>query len=58
VICIRHGSLSLMLSYVLANESLLNIVISYVSFLVIVILYCANRTAFHIHDWKVLEGGR
>jgi len=47
-----------MLSYVLANESLLNIVISYVSFLVIVILYCANRTAFHIHDWKVLEGGR
>jgi len=27
-------------------------------FLVIVIFYCANTTAVHMHDWKFLEGGR
>jgi len=26
-------------------------------FLVIVIFYCANTTAFHMPDWKFLEGG-
>jgi len=27
-------------------------------FLVILIFYCANTTAFHISDWKILKGGR
>jgi len=31
-----------------------NDIISY--FLVILIFYCANTTAFHISDWKILEG--
>jgi len=29
-------------------------IISY--FLVIEIFYCANTTAFHLPDWKILEG--
>jgi len=31
-------------------------IISY--FLVILIFYCPNTTAFHISEWKILEGGR
>jgi len=27
-------------------------------FLVILIFYFANATAFHTSDWKILEGGR
>jgi len=27
-------------------------------FLVIVIFYCANTTAFHMSDWKMSEGDR
>jgi len=27
-------------------------------FIVIVIFYCANTTAFHMSDWKFSEGGR
>jgi len=27
-------------------------------FLIILIFYCSNTTAFHISDWKILEGGR
>ena len=41
----------------LINESLFNIVISYV-FLVMVICYYANTTAFHMPDWKFSEGVR
>jgi len=36
----------------LINEFLLSIVISLCYFLVIVIFYCANTTAFHMSDWK------
>jgi len=44
VICILHGSFSLI------------DIASY--FFVIVIFYCANKTAFHMPDWKFSEGGR
>jgi len=27
-------------------------------FFVIAIFYCANATAFHMPDWKFVEGGR
>jgi len=27
-------------------------------FIVVVIFYCTNTTAFHISDWKFSEGGR
>jgi len=39
------------------NESLFNIVISYV-ILVIVIFYCANIKAFHMADLRFSDEGR
>ena len=48
-----------MLPYALVNKRVFvehSDIVRY--FLVIVIFYCANTTAFHMHEWKFLEGGR